>query len=68
MLLHYVVKVEKPKMDVNTTSAFNVNYKIASMDDVPVKIKTSLDQAFSQVVDGMNLCFTHGLLYNTPNK
>jgi len=29
MLLHYLVKVEKPKMHVNTTSAFNVNYKIA---------------------------------------
>jgi len=29
MLLHYLVKVEKPKMRVNTTSAFNVNYKIA---------------------------------------
>jgi len=27
MLLHYLVKVEKPKMHVNTTSAFNVNYK-----------------------------------------
>jgi len=29
MLLHYLVKVEKPKMHVNTTSAFNANYKIA---------------------------------------
>jgi len=29
MLLHYLVKVEKPKMHVNTTSAVNVNYKIA---------------------------------------
>jgi len=29
MLLYYPVKVEKPKMHVNTTSAFNVNYKIA---------------------------------------
>jgi len=30
MLLHYLVKVEKPKMHVNTTtSAFNVNYKTA---------------------------------------
>jgi len=25
MLLHYLVKVETPKMRVNTTSAFNVN-------------------------------------------
>jgi len=40
----------------------------ASMDDVPVKVKTSLHQAFSQVVDVMNLCFTHALLYDTPNK
>jgi len=29
LLLHYLVKVDKPKMHVNTTSAFNVNYKIA---------------------------------------
>jgi len=29
MLLHNLVKVETPKMHVNTTSAFNVNYKIA---------------------------------------
>jgi len=29
MLLHYLVKFEKPKTHVNTTSAFNVNYKIA---------------------------------------
>jgi len=28
MLLHYFVKVEKPKMHVNTTLALNVNYKI----------------------------------------
>jgi len=29
MLLHYFVKVKTQKMHVNTTSAFNVNYKIA---------------------------------------
>ena len=28
-------------------------------------VKTSLHQAFAQVVDLMNLCFMHGLLYNT---
>jgi len=28
MLLHYLVTVEKPKKHVNTTAAFNVNYKI----------------------------------------
>jgi len=27
------------------------------IDDVPVKVKTSLHQSFSQVVDVMNLCF-----------
>ena len=37
----------------------------ASIDDVPAKVKTSLHQAFSQVVDVMNLCFMHTLLYNT---
>jgi len=39
-----------------------------SIDDVPVKVKTSLHQSFWQIVDVMNLCFTHTLLYNTPNK
>ena len=28
VLLHYLVKVETPKMHVNTNSTFNVNYKI----------------------------------------
>jgi len=28
-LLQYLVKVKKTEMHVNTTSAFNVNYKIA---------------------------------------
>jgi len=36
--------------------------------DVLVKVKTSLRQAFLQVVDVMNLCFVQALLYNTPNK
>jgi len=31
MSLHYLVKIETPKMHVNTNSAFNVNYKIAVM-------------------------------------
>jgi len=39
-----------------------------SIEDVPVKVKTSLHQTFSQVVDVKNLCFIHALLYNTPNK
>ena len=38
----------------------------ASIDDVPVKVKTSLHQAFLQVVDVMNLCFIYALLYITP--
>jgi len=29
MLPHYVVKVETPKMHVNTDSTFNLNYEIA---------------------------------------
>jgi len=29
VLLHYLIKVETPKMHVNTNSAFNVNYKTA---------------------------------------
>jgi len=29
MLLHYLVKVQTPKMHMNTNSAFNVNYYIA---------------------------------------
>ena len=28
----------------------------------------SLHQAFLKVVDVMNLCFIHALLYNTPDK
>jgi len=28
LLLHYLVKLDTPKMHVNTTSASNVNYKI----------------------------------------
>jgi len=40
----------------------------SSIDDVPVKVKTSLHQAFLQVVDVMNLCFIHALQYNTPKR
>ena len=36
-----------------------------STDDAPVKPKTSLHRAFLQVVDVMDLCFMHALLYNT---
>jgi len=39
----------------------------ASIDDVSVKVKTSLHQASLQVVDVTNLCFmeAYALLYNT---
>jgi len=37
----------------------------ASIDDVPVKVKMSLHQAYSEVVDVVNRCFMHALLYNT---
>jgi len=37
----------------------------ASIDDVPIKVKTSLHEAFLHVIDVMNLCFMHALLYNT---
>jgi len=40
----------------------------ASIDDVQVKVKTSLHQAFLQVINVINLCFIDALLYNTPNK
>jgi len=40
----------------------------SSIDDVLVKLKTSLHQVSSQVVNVKNLCFIHALLYNTPYK
>ena len=39
-----------------------------SIDNVLVKVKPSLHQALSQVVDAVNLCFIHALPYNTKNK
>jgi len=39
-----------------------------SVSDVLVKVKASLQQAFSKVVDIVNLCFIHAMLYNTPDK
>jgi len=38
----------------------------ARIYDVPVKVKTSFHQAFSQVVDVISLCFMHALLYIAP--
>jgi len=40
----------------------------ASINDVADKIKTSLHQAFLQVVVVMSYCFIHALLYNTTRK
>jgi len=37
----------------------------ASIYHFAVKAKTSLHQTFSQVVEVMNLCYVHVLLYNT---
>ena len=53
---------------VHHRHAHMISDGIASIDDVLIKVKTNLRQAFLQVVDVMNLCFTHTLLYNTPNK
>jgi len=39
-----------------------------SVDNVLVKVKPSLNRALSQVIDVMNLRFTHALLYNTISK
>jgi len=39
----------------------------ASIDDIPVKVKTSLQQHW-QVVDVMSLCFMHALVYNTDTR
>ena len=38
----------------------------ASMADVLVKVKTSLHQAFSQVISVKNLCFINALLCKHP--
>jgi len=38
------------------------------LDDILVRVKSSLHQAFSQVFNVMNLYFIHALLYNTRNK
>ena len=61
-------KIRACVQNVHQQHAHVISDGHASMDDVPVKVKTSLHQAFTQVVDVMNLCFTHTLLYNTPNK
>jgi len=59
-MLERVFKVSATSMH---TWSFSDGY--ASIDDVPVKVKPSLHQVLSQVVDVMNLYFMHDLLYNT---
>jgi len=51
---------------VNHQHAHMISDGPASIDDVLVKVKTSLHQVFLQVINVMNLCFMHTLLYNTP--
>jgi len=58
---------------VSTTSTHTRSQTVTllvsrSLSGVLVKVKPSLRQAFSKVVDAMNLCFIHALLYNTLNK
>jgi len=48
---------------VSINSMHTISDGHASIVNVPVKVKTSLHQAFSQVVDVMNLCFMQALLY-----
>ena len=53
---------------VHHQQAHMISVDHAIINDVLVKVKTSLHQAFSQVVDVMNFCFIHALLCNTPDK
>jgi len=58
---------------VSTTSMHTWSQSVMPLvnriiDDALVKVKPRLHQAFSQVVDVMNFCFIHAVLYNTPNK
>jgi len=53
---------------VHHQHAHMISYGPASIDDVLVKVKTSLHQVFLQVVNVMNFCSIHALLYNTPYK
>jgi len=40
---------------------------IRSYSDILFRGKTSLHEAFLQVIDVTNLCFVHALLHDTPN-
>jgi len=57
------VHVRACVQSVHHQHAYMISDGHASMDDVPVKVKTSLHQAFLQVVDVMNLCFSYTLLF-----
>ena len=57
------IQVRACVQSVHPLHAHMVSDGHASIDDVLVKVETSLHQVFSQVVDVVNLC-----LYNTPNK
>jgi len=62
------IQVRACVQSVHCQHAHMISDGHASMDNVPVKVRTNLHEAFSQVVDVINLCFTHALLYNTLNK
>jgi len=59
------IQVRACVQSVHHQHAHMISAGHASIDDVPVKLKTSLHQAFLQVVDVINICFMYALLYNT---
>ena len=59
------VHVRACVQSVHRQHAHMISDADGSIDDVPVKVKTSLHQAILQVFDVINLCFMHALLYNT---
>jgi len=62
------IHVNQIVQSVHLQHAHMISDGHASIDDAPVKVKTSFLEAFSQVVDVTNHCFMHALLYNTPYK
>jgi len=62
------IQVRACVQSVHHQHAHIISDSHTSIYDVPIKVKTSLHQAFLQVVDVINLCFMYALLYNTPNK
>jgi len=59
------IQVRSCVQSVHHQHAHMISDGHTSVDDVPVKVKTSSHQSFLQVVDVMNLCFMHAMLYNT---